>query len=502
MLAEFVIGFALLIPRSEMSMKIVQAASEMFPLIKTGGLADVCGSLSRSLAAAGNEVAFFLPGYRDIIQSDLFAKGKLQRVLQIELGDSYLRGELWSVDLGERERLYVIRRDEFFDRQNPYGTRQRDYDDNDRRFVFFCKAVVESMRLLEIKADVLHCHDWQTGLLPLFLRFKEQESGVSLALKTFFSIHNLAFQGLFPRSSFGLTNLPEELDSIEGVEFYEQLSMMKAGIQFADKVLTVSPNYAREILTSEYGCGLEGGLKVREADLVGIANGIDTEVWNPGADKYIARNYDSDSLKSKMACQEALLEYAGLKKGKGPVFGMVARLTQQKGVEFVLRQLSLLVERDCRFIILGKGEPSFEKAFRKWEKTCPEHIAVCIELSEEVSHMIEAGSDFFLMPSVFEPCGLNQMYSQRYGTLPLVSRVGGLVDTVVDLTRSPDEGTGIGFEPEHASFKEGVLAALDLYADPARMEAAIKRAMAADFSWERVTALYLDLYRYAVGLVD
>ena len=470
----------------------------MFPFVKTGGLADVCGSLSKSLAALGHEVSFFLPGYRKILESKEFESAKMLTVLQVELGEQYVRGEVWSMALSKRQTLYIIRRDEFFDRANLYGTKERDYDDNDRRYTFFSKAVVQSMRLLDLKADILHCHDWQTGLLPLFLRIEEQKSDRSIALKTFFSIHNLAFQGLFPRSSFRFTNLEPEFNSIDGLEFYQQISMIKGGIFFADKIMTVSPNYAREILTPEFGCGLDGALRVREEDLVGIANGIDTEVWDPMTDPLLPHSFNADDLSGKRACKEALLEEVGLKGADRPVYGMVCRLTEQKGVELLLRQLNFFVKNDCRLVILGKGDPNYEKALKRWEKNHPEHIAVCIVLDEAMSHLVEAGADFFVMPSVFEPCGLNQMYSQRYGTIPLVSRVGGLKDTVIDLHDEPESGTGITFEPRDEDFRAGLERSLALYGDKAEHTAVIRRAMARDFSWPGVTAQYEQLYRDSI----
>lgn len=466
----------------------------MFPFVKTGGLADVCGALSKSLASMGHEVAFFLPAYRKILESEEFAKAKMKVVLQVEMEDQFLRGEVWTLPLGKRETLYVIRRDEFFDRAQLYGANGRDYDDNDQRYIYFCKAVVEAMRLLELKADVLHCHDWQTGLLPLFLRMEEQESGKSIALKTFFSIHNLAFQGLFPVHSFELTNLPKEFNSVDGIEFYEQISMIKGGIFFSDKIMTVSPNYAREILTSEFGFGLDGALKVREEDLVGIVNGIDYEVWNPANDPELPEAYDAQDLSGKKVCRSALLKKAGLPPSKQPVYGMICRLTEQKGVDYLLRRLNFFVKNDCRLVILGKGDPSYEKALLRWAKAYPNNIAICIMLDEAMSHLVEAGSDFFLMPSVFEPCGLNQMYSQRYGTVPIVSKVGGLVDTVIDINNGPEEGTGIAFEENDQAFKAALGQSLELFKDKNRLDEVRKRGMARDFSWERVTKQYEDVF--------
>ena len=285
---------------------------------------------------------------------------------------------------------------------------------------------------------------------------------------------------------------------MDGLEFYEQISLIKAGIFFADKIMTVSPNYAREILTGEFGCGLEGALRVREEDLVGIANGIDTEVWNPQKDPYLMNHYGADDLSGKAHCQETLLKKVGLEKGEGPVYGMVARLTAQKGLDLLLKQMSFFVKNDCRLVILGKGDPVYEKALVRWAKSYPEHVALCLMLDEEMSHFVEAGADFFIMPSIFEPCGLNQMYSQRYGTIPLVSGVGGLKDTVIDLVSDPENGTGLVFEPNDEAFRKGLEASLELFADKKALVHAIKRAMKRDFSWDRVTEEYEALYHDSV----
>lgn len=479
-------------------MKIVHAASEMFPFVKTGGLADVCGSLSKALAGFGHEVSFFLPGYRKLIESPEFEKAKLKLILKLELGEQFLRSEIWALPVGKRLTLYIVRRDEFFDRSNLYGSPERDYDDNDRRYIYFCKAIVEAMHLLEIKADILHCHDWQTAIAPLFLRLEEQRSGASLALKTFFSIHNLAFQGLFPRASFRYTNLAPEFNSVDGIEFYEQISLIKSGIVFADKIMTVSPNYAREILTPEFGCGLEGVLRMREEDLVGIANGIDTEIWDPSGDPLLPHAFSSKDLWGKRSCREALLQEVGLPPCEGPVFGLICRLTAQKGLDLLLRQIGFFAKHECRLIVLGKGAPEYESALKRWAKAHPEKIAVCIKLDEAMSHLVEAGSDFFLMPSIFEPCGLNQMYSQRYGSVPLVSRVGGLIDTVIDLASDPEKGTGIVFAPADAEFKAALAESLELFADKPRYAAVQQRCMARDFSWTGVARQYERLYTESI----
>ncbi len=475
-------------------MKIVHTASEMFPYLKTGGLADVTGALCKSLSRFGHDISFFIPGYRKILESPEFSKAKLKVVLQIELGEDYLRGEVYAVPIGKRQTLYIIRRDEFFDRSNPYGSGNRDYDDNDRRFIWFCKAIVEAMHVLEIKADIFHCHDWQTGLAPLFLRMLEQEHRTTLALKTFFSIHNLAFQGLFPSSSFRFTNLADEFNELDGIEFYEQISMIKGGIFFADKILTVSPNYAKEILTSDFGCGMEGALSVREDDLVGIANGIDYEVWNPETDALLPANYSSKDLSGKLLCRKKLLDTVGLSDTDQPVYGIVCRLTEQKGLDLLLKQMNFFIKNDCRLVVLGMGDPFYERALKRWAKSHPDKIGVCMVLDEGMSHLVEAGSDFYLMPSIFEPCGLNQMYSQRYGTPPLVSDVGGLHDTVVDFRENEESGTGFLFAPKDDAFKKALEHSLKIFSSKESMNRMRLNGMSRDFSWSNVVKEYESLY--------
>ena len=479
-------------------MKIIHAASEMFPHMKTGGLADVTGALCKSLSRFGHEVSIFLPGYRKILESPEFAKAKLKVVLQVELGDEYLRGEIYAMPMGKRQTMYAIRRDEFFDRSNPYGSSNRDYEDNDRRFIWYCKAIVEGMRLLDIKADVFNCHDWQTGLAPLFLRVAEEEYNTSLALKTFFSIHNLAFQGLFPNSSFRYTNLPNEFNELDGIEFYEQISLIKGGIFFSDKIITVSPNYAKEILTPEFGCGMEGALKTRSSDLTGIANGIDTDVWDPNLDDRLPANYSLSNLEGKRACRSHLLRKLGLAETDNPVYGIVCRLTEQKGVDMLLSQMSFFSKRDCRLVVLGMGDPKYERSLKRWAKTHPDKIAVCTVLNEAMSHLVEAGSDYYLMPSVFEPCGLNQMYSQRYGTPPLASDVGGLHDTIVDFREDAGGGSGLLFEPSEQAFRNALEESLSIFGMKSEYEKMQANGMKRDFSWTNAAKEYEALYSESI----
>ena len=480
-------------------MRIVHAASELFPYLKTGGLADAVAALTGTLADKGHELAVFIPGYRSVLDGPHVAGAKPSHKLKVEMGDSFLAGDVYTLNPRPGLTLYLVCREEFFDRKLPYWTGERDYDDNDARFIFFQKAVVELLRLTDFKADILHCHDWQTGLLPVFLREAERRYEVTLALKTVFTIHNIAYQGVFPRKSYALTNLPDDLMTIDGLEYYDQMCMLKGGIVYADLVTTVSPQYAKEIQTPEFGNGMDGVIGTRLDDLHGLLNGIDMAVWNPSTDKSLPATYSVDDLTGKTACRVKLLkEFGWSSKFKGPIFGMVCRFTPAKGLDFVLGAEDFFARENCRLVILGGGEKKYEESVRKFAATHSGKVGVCVRLDETMSHLVEAGSDFFLMPSLFEPCGLNQMYSQAYGTVPLVSNVGGLVDTVTDIDVSPETGTGIMTVAKQEGFNAALQRALALYADKARYAAVQRRAMQRDFSWTNAVTAYEQLYTAAL----
>jgi starch synthase len=480
-------------------MKIVHAASEMFPYVKTGGLADVVGSLATTLAGHDHEVAVFLPGYREVIDHELATRAERRLHLRIEMGDVFYTGEVRVFSPQKNLTVYLICREEFFDRRGLYGTGERDYEDNHHRFIFFCKGVVETLRLAELHADIVHTHDWQTGLTPLLLRYAERRHGVTLAPKTVFTIHNIAFQGVFPMRSFYRTNLPGELMSIDGIEFYGQMNMMKGGILFSDRVTTVSPRYAQEILTPEFGCGLDGVVQARAEDLSGLINGIDPAQWDPATDALLPANFSAADLTGKTVCRAELLRRHGFDPSfTGPVFGMVCRLTEQKGLDLVLANWDFFVGQNCRLVVLGSGERRYEDALRDLAAAYPKKIAFSARRDEAASHLIEAGSDFFLMPSLFEPCGLNQMYSQVYGTVPIVSRVGGLVDTVSDVSDHPQTGTGLMCVPTADGLSHALQRATKLFADQTSYVAVQQRGMARDFSWESAAKAYEKLYQEAL----
>ena len=476
-------------------MKIVHVASELFPYIKTGGLADAVGSLSRTLADHGHEVSVFIPGYRAVVEHRDAAKAEKILQLKIEMGDTFMSGDVRVFSPRTNLKVYLICREEFFDRRGPYGNGERDYEDNHHRYIFFCKGVVETLRLADVQADIVHGHDWQAALLPLLLRYSERRHGVTLALKTVFTIHNIAFQGVYPMRSFYRTNLPEELTGIDGLEYYGQMSFMKGGILFSDRVTTVSPRYAQEIQTPEFGCGLDGVVSTRAEDLVGLINGLDTAVWNPVSDEHLPARYSRGNMAGKAVCRAELLKRLKLAPtDTAPVFGMVCRLTEQKGVQLVLANRDFFLKQDCRLVILGTGDKRLEQEVAELAALAPEKIAIASKIDEAMSHLVEAGSDFFLMPSLFEPCGLNQMYSQAYGTVPLVTRVGGLVDTVTDIGLDPENGTGITFAADAAGLRGGLERALVLYANKAALTAVQARGMTRDFSWQKAALAYEQLY--------
>ena len=480
-------------------MKIVHAASEFFPYVKTGGLADAVASLCGVLADNGHEVSVFVPGYRVALEHKDAAKAERIARLKIEMGDQFLSGDVRMFSPRKNLKIHLVCREEFFDRRNPYGNGERDYEDNADRFIFFCKGVVEALRLTDLQADVVHAHDWQAALLPMLLRDAERRYDVTLAVKTVFTIHNIAYQGLFPRTVFARTNLPEDLNNMDGLEYYEQINLLKGGILFADRVTTVSPRYAQEIQTPEFGNGLDGVVQTREQDIMGLLNGVDLSVWNPATDALLPARYSAANLSGKQLCRAELLKRCNFAPGyKGPIFGMVCRFAEQKGLDLLLANQDFFLLGDCRLVVLGSGEKRYEEEIQQLVSQAPEKISLSARLDEAMSHLIEAGSDFFIMPSLFEPCGLNQMYSQIYGTVPIVSRVGGLIDTVTDADEQPASGTGLMGAPTKEGLRDALERARKLFADPARLSAVQKRGMGKDFSWKTAAAGYEELYRQSI----
>lgn len=482
-------------------MKVLFAASEVSPLVKTGGLADVTGSLPIELMPLGVEIRVAMPAYRGIAEQLQSAK---------PIGHLTVPGTLQPVTLisgrlrSNGPAIVLIDAPELFDRDGgPYTyANGQDFPDNALRFAVFSRAVA-ALALGQgpdgWRPDVVHCNDWQTGLVPALLARELHRPA------TVFTIHNLAYQGLFDASEFSRLQLPPELWDMNGLEFYGRMSLIKGGIAFADVMTTVSPTYASEICTSSLGYGLRGMLSYRQDRLFGVLNGIDTDTWNPATDPLIAQTYDSNSLIDKRVNTRRLLQTFGLPyRDDALVFGHIGRLVEQKGIDLILAVLPRLLEQsNIKLVVLGSGDAQLESALQKAAERMPNQVGVLIGYDEPLAHLIEAGADVFLAPSRFEPCGLNQMYSLRYGTIPVVTRTGGFADTVIDATSGALlDGTANGFVCGHANTRElweTLERLLELHAKPrVHWKKMQLTGMASDFSWRNSAAKYRDLYLFAM----
>lgn len=475
-------------------MNILFVTSEAHPLIKTGGLADVSGSLPRALKNLRHDVRLVLPNYRGVAER----AGKLKTVATLPLAAApepirILEGRL----PGSTVKLYLVDSPMHFDRPGgPYSAPDGgDWPDNAQRFALFARAACElamDRAGLGWQADLVHGHDWQSGLVPALLTLEEARPA------TLFTIHNLAYQGLFDWDGFQSLKLPYEWWSMHGVEFHDKMSFIKAGLVYADEITTVSPHYAAEIRTPAYGCGLDGLLQHRADHLTGILNGIDYKEWNPGTDPHIERHYNSRSVTHKRDNKRALQRAFGLPERDVPLFGHIGRMVAQKGIDLLLEILPQLARKDLQLVILGSGQADLEQALSQAQDTHPKQIAVHIGYDEALAHRIEAGADVFLMPSRFEPCGLNQLYSLRYGTVPLVRRTGGLADSVVDANGATlEDGTATGIHFEEASASALLLAVertLHLYDQPKLWKRMVSHGMRQDVSWNHSAREYIALY--------
>jgi starch synthase len=498
--------------------RVLLAASEVVGFAKTGGLADVAGSLPRALARRGHRCAVIMPLYRGA-RSAAEPPVSTDRVFSVRVGDRVLPGRLWRSELPDGVPVYLVEQDEYFDRDDaasgrgiyqytlPDGAR-KDYDDNCERFVFFNRAVMESLPLLDFWPDVLHVNDWQTGLVPVYLREQyRQRSDARLRLyydrsRTLMTIHNIAFQGVFWHWDMRLAGLDWRLFNPHQLEYHGKLCFLKGGIVFSDLVNTVSPTYAREIQTPYYGCGLQGVLYANRARLSGIVNGVDYEVWDPRRDPHIASAYGPDEIDpGKGLCKASLQRECGLSVEPGsPLLGVVARLTDQKGIDLIAAVAPGLLDQGCQLVVLGEGDKKYHQLFERLHARYPSRMGLVLGFKEPLAHRIEAGSDLFLMPSAYEPSGLNQLYSLRYGTPPVVRATGGLADTVTDVT--PDTlsaGTATGFRfaayNAHALW-ETVGRALTLFrTQPLTWRQVMRNGMLQDWSWDRSAAEYETLYR-------
>jgi starch synthase len=476
-------------------MRILLASSEVHPYSKTGGLADMVGALAKTLAHAGHEVGVVTPLYKGIRERFPQLK-RIDLPLEFPLGAQQVRAETSVLEPAEGLTVYFVDQPAFYDRADLYQAEGADYADNAERFMFFAKAAAHLALHLPWAPEVMHVHDWQASMAALFIQHQRKLAGLGSTPGVCLTVHNLAYQGLFPAAKYALTNLAWNYFTPAGVEFYGQLSCLKAGIVYADVITTVSPRYAREITTEEMGCGLDGLLRRRNSSLVGILNGVDYEEWNTISNPYLKYPYTASDLGGKAANKLELQKEFGLPINAGvPLFGNVGRLAEQKGVELMLGALEEMLNSGLQFVAVGSGAPAFQRAYQDLMRRYPSQVAMRIAFDEGLSHRIEAGCDFFLMPSRFEPCGLNQMYGLRYGTIPIVRTTGGLDDTVIDIREDPQKANGIKFVDYAASaLAKGIRKALALYEAPELLHFFRKNAMAADFSWNRTVTSYVKAY--------
>lgn len=475
-------------------MKILFVASEAVPFCKTGGLADVVGTLAQKLGAAGHDVCVFLPKYRSVRAPQLDEGSALS--LSVPFG-----GESVSVGLRFLHRrmvtAYFVDHPPFFDREGLYATEGRDYEDNDQRFALFSRAALEGAKAVGFKPDVVHCHDWQTGLVCAHLKRTYAEDPHFAGAGSVFTVHNMAYQGNFPPAALGAAGLGLEDWTADGLEYYGKVSYLKAGLAYADRITTVSPTYAREIQESgDRGFGFEGLLRRRSSVLSGVLNGLDTEVWDPSRDSSVCRRYGaSDAPAGKAVCKEALQQECGLEVRRDrPLIGVVSRLDYQKGLDLAVPALEPLLGR-AQLVVLGTGDPSLTESLAALERRHPGAVHFHRSFDEAFAHRVYAASDLFLMPSRSEPCGLGQMIAMRYGAVPVAARTGGLVDTVFEDGSEERRANGFLCAPnDPASLSEALGRAVGAYHGP-RWDALVRAAMAGDFSWDRSVESYLRIYR-------
>ena len=484
-------------------MRILMAASEATPFAKTGGLADVSSGLSRALAGLGHEVTLVLPYYRQTVKTHL--AGESVGKLTVPVGEKRVEAEIRSTTLpGSQVRVLLIDQPDYFDRPGLYTDKGHDFADNAERFIFFSRAVLEAARQLDLQPDVIHANDWQTGIIPALLASEYRLQPWFQKTASVFTIHNMAFQGRFPWWEYKLSGLRWDLFNWRQLEFYGELNLLKAGIAMSEVVTTVSPTYAKEICRPEFGYGLDPALQTRGDALVGILNGVDTTDWNPASDAALAQRYALDSVKDgKAACKAALQREVGLPvRPDAMLLGVISRLTDQKGLGLIASRAAELFRADVQFICLGAGEAKYENWLQELKVQFPTKVAAIVGFNEGLAHRIEAGIDAFLMPSQFEPCGLNQMYSSAYGTPPIVSNVGGLADSVVDCApETIGNGTANGFKFSQFTadaFLTCVWRAVGVFQhDKPTWNRLIRNGMSRDWSWSRSAADYVRAYENA-----
>jgi starch synthase len=475
---------------------IAFVASECVPYSKTGGLADVVGALPRALAAAGHEVKVYLPRYR---QTKLTDAKTLIPSLTIPFDDHYRFCSISDGGTHNGVRFYFVEYPYYFDRDGLYGTSAGDFPDNAERFALLSRAALEASKILGVP-QVFHCHDWQTALIPVLLRTQYAEDPLFREVATVFTIHNMGYQGVFSPDTLPLLTLPWDLFTILKMEFFGNVNFLKGALVYADFVTTVSRRYSQEIQTTEFGFGLDGVLRDRSSTVMGIVNGVDYEEWNPKTDRFIAAQYSSEDLSGKMKCKQDLLTAFGVTGAnlRLPLIGIVSRFAAQKGFDLIAQGIDRLVREDMILVILGTGDRQYENMFARIAKQFPEKVSVKIAYDNVLAHKVEAGSDMFLMPSRYEPSGLNQMYSLKYGTVPIVRATGGLDDTIEQWDLRTGKGTGFKFlEYSGEQLLSTVRQALQVFQDQSSWQILMRNGMSKDFSWNTSAREYARVYERA-----
>jgi starch synthase len=485
-------------------MNIVYVSSEVVPFSKTGGLGDVAGALPAEIAGLGHTINVMTPYYRVVKKLD--PKPKEIAEGSVPVGNSSLPWKLLQASGPKNgHRVYFIANDGYFDREGLYGTGKGDYEDSCSRFVFFSRACIAAAQALEKPVDVFHCHDWQSALIPAYLRILNAKNAFFANTATVFTIHNMAYQGLFWHWDYPLLNLPWPHYNWKEFEFHGKLNMLKGALVYSHMLTTVSPTYAREIQTPENGWGLDGVLKDRREDLVGIVNGIDS-TWDPSKDQLLPATYTTRNFDGKRTCKTVLRKRMGLPDDNSVVIGMIGRLFEQKGFDLVAQGIEELLRRNVQIVILGTGRDEYHRMLQRVQQTNPQKVAVAFAFDNALAHLIEAGSDLFLMPSRYEPCGLNQLYSLAYGTPPVVHSVGGLADTVTDTnaeTLKNNTATGFRFDQYSAQAMLSCIdRALQIYVNEPEIWRRIQyTGMSQDWSWRASAQKYVEVYQRAKAKV-
>lgn len=478
-------------------LRLLIASPEMVPLSKTGGLADVAGALPKALSELGIEVRIITPKY----SSDIYGKLPVKPFYDNVAISSRLIspvGTIEEVELDNRYRTFVVTNDAYYNRRQLYGTASGDYSDNLERFTFFSGAVFDFIRRSQWYPHIIHCHDWQTGLIPAYIRTLYSQDNLMKSIGSVFTIHNLAYQGTFSNDQYPVTNLPWEEYVPDKIEYYGDFSLIKAGMVYADSLTTVSENYSREIQTPEFGCGMDGVLRMRRKSLYGIINGIDYEEWNPESDTHIPVQYTVNDISGKRTAKQALQRRTGLPvstDNNTPLIGMISRLADQKGLDLLATQIDAIMRMDVQLVVLGTGDEKYHELLSAMAKRYPSKFSVNLFFDDALARLIYAGSDFFFMPSRFEPCGLGQLIAMKYGSIPIAHKIGGLADTIQSYDTGSKTGNGFLFaQYTPAAMLDTLQKSIEMYHLTNHRNRLIENCMQCDYSWKASAKRYLQLF--------